>query len=145
MKTIFIGNDHRGFSLASKLVEYLSSEYNVKHAGTTNSIRCDYPLFANKVCVGVLDIPDSVGILVCGSGIGMSMAANRNKGIRCALCRSENDAKMSRIHNNANIIAIGSDTLDIDWAKKIVDIFLPTNFSNDDVYEKRNIMLDQKN
>lgn len=127
MKTIFISSDHRGYILKSLFIEYLSKEgYDVTDCGTDSLESCDYPDQSHILCKKISS--EDVGILICNTGIGMSIAANKYSHIRAALCRSVSDAKMSREHNNANVLVLGSQNLDDDDAKKIFDIFIKTPF-----------------
>jgi len=105
---IVIGADHAAYDMKEVLKDFLlSKKFEVVDVGTHSADRVDYPDYAKKVCHEVLS-QNIKGILICGSGIGVSMAANRFKGIRAALCRSPHDAEMSRKHNNANVLCLGS-------------------------------------
>lgn len=127
---IAIGSDHGGFELKQMLVEKLaSSGHEVSDLGCNSNDSVDYPDFADQVCEQVLDGKVQYGILVCGTGIGMSMAANRNQGIRAALCHTEYSARMSREHNDANILCLGDRVLGKGLAENIVDVWLTTSFS----------------
>ena len=127
-KRIFLASDHAGFVLKQKISEFLTSKgINILDLGTKNSSSVDYPDFAHMLAKK-MKTKDSIGILVCGSGIGMSMAANRHKNIRAALCHNIKSAKLSRMHNNANVIAIGSRLIKKDLAIKCVNTFLKTPF-----------------
>lgn len=131
-KTIIIGADHGGFPLKEDLLKYLKSHnYNVVDKGTYSEASCDYPDIANDVVDTLLATPDSMGVLICGTGIGISIAANRNPKIRAALCHDEYTARMSREHNDANILALGARVLSPNKAIEILDIFLTTEFSNE--------------
>lgn len=127
-RTVFIGSDHAGFALKQLIVSQLGSEgYNVIDLGPEQAKSCDYPLFAQKVCARVLE-DEALGILVCGTGIGMSMAANRIAGIRAALCTCEFHAKATRQHNNANVLCLGERVTGPGVALDLVRIFLNTSF-----------------
>ncbi len=129
MLKIYIASDHAGFSLKNTLVEQLQdNDYIVMDLGPMTSEPCDYPLYAQYVCEQVLDEIGSFGILICGTGIGMSMAANRIKGIRAALCTSEFQARATRLHNNANIVCLGERVTGKSIAIEIVNLFLTTPF-----------------
>ena len=133
MKTIVIGSDHAGFKLKEKLKEVLDkNSYKVVDVGTNSEESVDYPDYAVKVGEKVVESDNKqkgdFGILVCGSGIGMSIAANKVPGVRAALCRDELDAEMSRKHNNANIVCLGERVSSDDKAVKIVKKFLATDF-----------------
>ena len=126
---IAIGSDHRGFDLKENIVTFLKGKgYKVKDFGCFSNEPADYPDHAKKVTNAVLNGQTYRGVLICGSGIGMSIAANRFKGIRAALCHTEVDAKMSRNHNNANIIVFAANTTGKEAAEKMLDIFLNADF-----------------
>ncbi|HEY8405585.1 MAG TPA: ribose 5-phosphate isomerase B [Acholeplasma sp.] len=122
---IALGSDHAGLELKNALVEYLSSKgYEVTDYGTKSVDRVDYPDYATLVSKKVASHEEDLGILVCGTGIGMSIAANKVKGIRAALVFNELTARLAREHNHANVIAIGGRTTLTEEAKRIVDAFL---------------------
>ncbi|MEG1710742.1 MAG: ribose 5-phosphate isomerase B [Clostridia bacterium] len=121
--------DHGGLELKNALAEYAQScGFNVRDFGTFSKESCDYPDFAFPCAKSVATGECDFGVVVCTTGIGMSICANKVKGVRCALCRSEKDAEMTRRHNNANIIAFGQANGDIELSKKILEIFLNTQF-----------------
>lgn len=126
---IAIGSDHAGFELKQVIIPYLEFlKYEVKDVGPdTSEESCDYPDFADKVCKDVLE-SKGLGILVCGTGIGMSMAANKVKGIRAALCTSEFQGRMTRQHNDANVLCLGSRVTGQGLALAIVKEFLDAEF-----------------
>ena len=127
MEKIYLGSDHAGFDLKEKIKEFLLSKgFDVVDVGTDSKQSCDYPIFAKKVCEEVLK--GGCGILICGTGIGMSMCANRFKGIRAALCTNEYMAKMSRAHNDANVLCIGARIIGESLTLEIVERFLETRF-----------------
>ena len=124
-----VGSDHAGFLLKSKLVEYLlDKKVNFEDFGTFSEESTDYPDYAAKVARLVAGTKFTAGILICGTGLGMSIVANKIRGIRAALCNSENFAELSRRHNDANILCMGGRIISIDQAKKNVDIWLQTPF-----------------
>ncbi|MBN2422993.1 ribose 5-phosphate isomerase B [Candidatus Woesearchaeota archaeon] len=125
---LFIGSDHGGYKLKEEICNYLD-EKKIKYndLGTYSEESCDYPDIAKKVCEDVVK-NNGQGILVCGTGIGMSMSANKYKGIKAALCWNEFTAEMSRKHNNANVLCLGGRVLEKEMALKIVEIFLNTGF-----------------
>lgn len=125
---IFIASDHAGYKLKEKVISKLKSSYLLEDQGPHNSSRVDYPDSADKVCKKVLKETESVGILICGSGQGMSMRANKYKNIRAALCWSEESVKLARLHNDANVLCIGARLLEEDLIFKIIDLFLNTKF-----------------
>lgn len=126
---IYAGSDHAGLSLKNILINYLKKEnYEVEDLGTYTSDSCDYPDYAHKVAKKVLADADSKGLLVCGSGIGISIAANRHPGIRAALVHCSLEAELSRKHNNANIIVMGGRIIGEEIAKDALNKFLTTDF-----------------
>ncbi len=129
MKKIFISSDHAGYNLKEQIKHKLKKKYFFEDLGTDNSkISVNYPDYAHKLCKKVSNNSKNMGILVCGSGIGMSMAANRHKKIRAALCYSPKNTKLSRLHNNANIITLGARLTNKNTALKCIDIFINTKF-----------------
>ncbi|MBR4530916.1 ribose 5-phosphate isomerase B [bacterium] len=126
---ISAGADHGGFELKDKLVAFLRKEgYEVIDNGTNSPDSVDYPDFAKSVARDILEKKADFGLLVCGSGIGISIAANRFKGIRAALVTNDDYARLSRQHNNANIIALGGRFTSYEDAEKWLKIFLSTPF-----------------
>jgi len=126
---IYIGSDHGGVNLKDQLVAMLTrDEYDVEDFGTTGTTPIDYPIIAAKVAQSVAKDPKSRGIIVCGSGIGVCISANKVSGIRCALVHDAYTARMSRQHNNANMIAIGERVTGSEVAKDAVKVFLSTPF-----------------
>ncbi len=129
MKKIFISSDHAGFNLKEQIKKKFSKKYKFLDLGTDNSkISVNYPDYAHKLCKKVSNSSLNIGILVCGSGMGMSMAANRHKKIRAAVCYSLKNTKLSRLHNNANIITLGSRLTKKNTAFKCIDVFINTKF-----------------
>jgi len=132
MKNIIIASDHGGFELKEELKNYLIEKgINTKDVGITVKESVDYPDMAEALAKEVLADSEAKGLLVCGTGIGISIAANRFKGIRAALVHDAFGARMCREHNNANVIVLGGRTTGIEVAKECLDIFLSTNFSGD--------------
>ncbi len=129
MKKIFIASDHAGYNLKEAIIAKFSRKNRINDLGTKNSsTSVNYPDYAHKLCKKVALNNNNVGILICGSGMGMSMTANRHKKIRAALCYSVKNAKLSRLHNNANIITLGSRLIKKNLAFKCINAFLDTNF-----------------
>ena len=129
MKTIFISSDHAGYNLKEQIKNKFKKKYNFQDLGTNDSkISVNYPDYAHKLCKKVSHDNKNIGILVCGSGMGMSMAANRHKKIRAAMCYSIKNTKLSRLHNNANIITLGSRLIKKNIAFKCIEVFLNTKF-----------------
>ncbi len=129
MKKIFISSDHAGYNLKEQIKKRFKKKYFFYDMGTEDSkISVNYPDYAHKLCKKVAKNSKNMGILVCGSGMGMSMAANRHKKIRAAVCYSIKNTKLSRLHNNANIITLGSRLTKKNIAFKCIDIFVNTKF-----------------
>ena len=129
---ITVASDHAALELKSAVITHLKQKgMQVEDAGPHNTTPTDYPDFAQKVCAQVAGKKADLGILICGTGIGMSMAANKIKGIRCALCADTFSARMTRLHNDANVLAIGARTVGEGLALDIVDAFVDTKFSGD--------------
>ena len=129
MKKIFISSDHAGYNLKKKIIKKFENRFIFEDLGTNNSlISVNYPEYAHKLCKRVGSNNKNMGILVCGSGIGMSMAANRHKNIRAAVCYSVKNTKLSRLHNNANIITLGSRLTKKNIAFKCIEVFVNTKF-----------------
>ena len=126
---IAIGNDHVGVELKQHLVKYLEAQgHEVVNFGTDETASNHYPIYAEKVSRAVLSGGFDKGILICGTGLGISIAANKIKGIRCAVCSEPVSAELSRQHNNANIVAMGARMIGPVMAEAIVDKFLNTEF-----------------
>lgn len=129
---IFIASDHAGFDSKIKIVQYCKShfdfDFDMEDLGPVSKDRVDYPDFADKVCQNLKEHPESFGILVCGSGQGMAMRANKYAHIRAALCWNTESATLSREHNAANILCVGARLLDENEIKKIVSAFFFTKF-----------------
>ena len=129
-RKIYIGADSAGYDLKEYVKEHLVNlGYSVDDMGTDSTDSCHYPDFAKKVCNAVQsELDTAFGILVCGTGIGMSMAANKHKGIRAAVCSDTFSAKMTRRHNDANVLCLGARVIGSCLAEDIVDIFLENEF-----------------
>jgi len=128
MKKVLIGCDHAGFIAKKPLIEYLSSEgYEMIECGTYSDESCDYPLYAHETCKRLLAGEADFAILICGTGIGISIAANKHPGIRAALCGDLYSTEMCRQHNDANVLCMGARVIDIELMKKIADKFLTTD------------------
>jgi|TARA_B100000035_G_scaffold114438_1_gene97022 ribose 5-phosphate isomerase B len=131
LKKIFIASDHAGFNLKNHIYKSLKKNIRIIDLGTNDkSVSVNYPEFAHKLCKQVSKNKSNVGILVCGSGVGMSMAANRHKKIRAALCYSLKNAKLSRLHNDANVITLGERLINKKIAMKCINVFLKTKFES---------------
>ena len=126
---IALGSDHGGYKLKEEIKKYLEEkEIEYEDCGTFSEERIDYPYIAKTVAIEVQKNECDCGILICRSGIGMSIVANKFKGIRCAKCNNEEEAKFSRMHNNSNILALGADYLTTNDAIKIVRMWIATEF-----------------
>ena len=129
MKKIFISSDHAGYKLKEEIKLYLSKKgISYEDMGPYNIDRVDYPDYAHKVAKKVKTKKNNVGILVCGSGMGMNIAANRHKNIRAAQCFNLKSTKLSRLHNDANIITLGSRLLKKKIVMQLINVFLITKF-----------------
>ncbi|HOF02098.1 MAG TPA: ribose 5-phosphate isomerase B [Spirochaetota bacterium] len=126
---IFIGCDHGGYELKMEIYNYVKGEMrlDITDMGCFSKDSVDYPDIAEVVAKSVLE-KNGVGILICGTGVGISIAANKICGVRCALCSEEYSARMTRKHNDANILALGGRTTGVELAKSIVNTFLTTGF-----------------
>ncbi len=126
---IAIGNDHVAVELKNHITKYVEAKgYEVVNFGTDSSESCDYPIYGEKVARAVASGECDLGILICGTGIGISLAANKVKGIRAAVCSEPYSARLTRQHNNANIIAFGARVVGQAMAEMIVDEFLNAEY-----------------
>jgi ribose 5-phosphate isomerase B len=139
---IIIGSDHAGFELKERCKAHLEGleGFSVKDIGVFNTESADYPNVAHKLAGAVSDGQYSKGILICGSGIGMSIVANRYKGVRAALCHNLYLARMARMHNNANILVMGERVIGWGLALEMVDAFLDTDFDGGRHQERLNMI-----
>lgn len=129
IKRIAIGADHAGVEYKQPLIQYLESKgYEIVNVGTDTTDAVDYPIYAKKVCEDVTSGRVDTGILICGTGIGMSMMANKQKGIRAAVCGDTKSAEFTRLHNDANVLCMGARIISFDLCKQITDIYLTTDF-----------------
>lgn len=127
-KIIAIANDHAGTELKKKIIDKFGKDYEFINCGTDDNLSVDYPDFSKKVCDLVLSKKANFGILICGTGIGMSISANRHKGIRAGLCFHSLMAKLTRKHNDANVLCLGARMIGDDVAFDCVEAFLNTDF-----------------
>jgi ribose 5-phosphate isomerase B len=135
---IALASDHGGFALKEKVKAHLEAKgLEVKDFGTYNTESCDYPDFGEKAARAVADASCEKGIVICTTGIGISIAANKVKGIRCGLCTSVTQARLTREHNDANMLAMGAGVTGENLAMDIVDTFLSTDFSHGERHERR--------
>ncbi len=129
---IVVASDHAGVDLKARIVELVrQAGFEVRDLGPTNAASVDYPDFGHEVARAVATGDAQTGILICGTGIGMSMAANRHPGVRAALCHDAFTAEMARRHNDANILCVGARAVGVGVAEQMVEIFLRTDFEGD--------------
>lgn len=140
---IAIGADHGGFEYKEAVIKNLREQgYEVEDFGTYSTESCDYPVYAKKVANAVANGDAERGILICGTGIGMSIAANKVKGIRAALCGDTFSAHATREHNDSNVLCLGARVIGDKLALDIVNIWLKTDFSGDKRHQNRIDMLE---
>ncbi|MDR0423619.1 MAG: ribose 5-phosphate isomerase B [Rickettsiales bacterium] len=142
MIKIAIGNDHAGFNLKRQIVAKYKDTYEFIDCGTDSDKSVDFPVYGNKICEKVLNKGADFGVAICGTGIGISIACNRNKGIRASLCFNSLMAKLTRQHNNANVLCLGARIIGEELAFDIFETFFSTEKFIDEKYTKRNDMLD---
>ncbi len=135
---IAIGSDHGGYDLKMRIIKYLQqNNIEYKDFGCYSKESCDYPIFGKAVAKAVAAGECEKGIVVCTTGIGISIAANKVKGVRCALCGDTYSAKMTRLHNDANVLALGGEIVGGNLALDIVETFLNTEFSGEEKHVRR--------
>lgn len=135
---IALGSDHAGFELKQVIIKHLEErKIEYKDFGTYSTDSCDYAVFAEKTARAVADGECELGLLFCGTGVGISMAANKVRGIRACCCSDLFSAEMTRLHNNANILCLGGRVVTSEKAKELVDIFLDTPFSGEERHQRR--------
>lgn len=141
---IGIGNDHSALELKAEIIGFLEGKgHKIIDYGTNSSESCDYPVYGEIVAHAVADGEVDRGILICGTGLGISLAANKVQGIRAAVCSEPFTAKMSREHNDCNILAFGARVVGAELAKMIVDVWVNTEFSGEERHQKRvNMIMD---
>jgi ribose 5-phosphate isomerase B len=140
---IALGCDHGGYDLMREIIKHLTErKIEYQYFGVEENISCDYPVYAKKVAQAVVNKSCELGILICGTGVGISITANKVKGVRCALCHDVFSAEATKQHNNANILAMGGRVVGAGLAIKIVDTFLDTPFSNDERHNRRISMIE---
>ena len=135
---IALGSDHAGFELKQAIMKHLDERKTVyKDYGTNSTDSCDYAVYAEKPARAVVEGECELGLLFCGTGVGISIAANKVKGVRACCCSDLFSAEMTRLHNNANILCLGGRVVDVEKAKALVDIFLDTQFSGEERHQRR--------
>ena len=140
---ISIGCDHGGYDLKENLKAYLTGKgYEIEDKGCMDKSSCDYPVYGKAVALDVAEGRADKGIVICTTGIGISICANKVKGIRAALCTNGLMAKMTRLHNDANVLALGANMVGPGLAQEIADIFLETEFSGEEKHIRRIGMLE---
>ena len=131
-KKIIIGVDHGGFEIKDQIISHLEAKgFSVTDVGTYSAESCDYPLIAHELCKRIQSGEAPIGILICGTGIGMSIAANKHKGIRAACCSDTFSARLTRLHNDANVLCFGARVVAIGLALDLVDSFVDAKFEGD--------------
>ena len=128
MKKIYIASDHAGFKLKNSILSKFAKKKKIIDLGPNSNISVDYPDYAKKLSKKIASDKGSFGILICGSGMGMAITANKMKNVRAALCYSNKNTKLSRLHNNANIITLGERLISKNKAINLIKIFLSTKF-----------------
>ena len=143
VKKIVVGCDHAAYELKLKVVEHLNERgFDVTDVGTNSSDSCDYPVFADALCKKLQNGECERGILICGTGIGMSIAANKHAGIRAACCSDSYSARLTREHNDANVLCFGARVVGEGTALDLVDIFVDTEYMGGK-HARRVAMLDE--
>lgn len=141
---IALGSDHGGYDLKQKVKAYLDSKgIPYQDMGCDSKESCDYPLFGRAAAQAVADGRCEKGIVICTTGIGISISANKVAGVRCALCADTLSAKMTRLHNDANMLALGAGIVGENLALEIVDTFLNTPFSGEERHQRRINLIEQ--
>ena len=141
---IAIGSDHGGFELKELIIRHLEEQgVDVNDMGCYDKSSCDYPVYGRAVAKAVADGSCEKGIVICTTGIGISIVANKVKGIRCALCHDCFSAKATRLHNDANMLAMGAGVIGPNLAREIVDVFLNTPFSNEERHNRRIALIEK--
>ncbi len=135
---VAIGSDHGGYDLRIAVVKHLQEKgFEVIDTGCPDKSSCDYPVYGKAVAKAVVSGEADKGIVICTTGIGISITANKFKGIRCALCSDVLSAELTRLHNDSNVLAMGAGIVGPNLAMKIVDTFLATEFSGDERHARR--------
>lgn len=142
---IAVGSDHGGFDLKQKVIRHLGEKgIPCRDVGCMDKSSCDYPVFGRAAAEAVASGECEMGIVICTTGIGISISANKVKGIRCALCSDPFSARMTRLHNNANMLAMGAGIVGDLLAMEIVDTFLGTEFSGEERHSRRVALIEEE-
>ncbi len=142
---IAIGSDHGGFDLKQTVIAHLKERgFEVKDYGCPDKSSCDYPVYGRKVAEAVASGECDRGIVICTTGIGISITANKVPGIRCALCADTVSAKLTRLHNDANVLAMGAGIIGTNLALSITDTFLDTSFSGEERHARRVALIEKQ-
>ena len=145
-KKIALGCDHAGYEMKDAVIAHLTEKgWDVIDVGTNSADSCDYPLFAHEVCKNIQNGTTELGILICGTGIGMSIAANKHRGIRAAACSDTFSARLTRVHNNTNVICFGTRVVGIGLALDILDNFLEAEFEGGKHERRVNLITEIEN
>ena len=146
MKKIVLGADHGGYELKNAIKAHLDARgFEAVDVGTNSGESCDYPVFASRLCKKLQNGEADLGILICGTGIGMSMAANKHRGIRAACCSDTFSARLTRLHNNANVLCLGARVLGTGLALDLVDQFVDAEFEGDRHIKRLSLIEDIEN
>ncbi len=137
MNKVVIGSDHAGYEMKERIKKELGDQYEFVDVGPNSSDSVDYPVYAEKVGQQVAMSPSTQGVVICGNGVGIAIAANKVNGIRCGLAYSIETARGARQHNNANVVAVGGRSKMMDDPVEIVKIFLETDFSGEERHVRR--------
>ncbi len=137
MQKVVIGSDHAGYEMKERIKKELGSDYEFVDVGTDSTESADYPVYAEKVGQQVAVTPEQKGVLICGNGVGITIAANKVNGVRAGLAYSVESAKGARQHNNANVVAVGGRSPMMDDPVEIVRTFLSTEFSGEERHANR--------
>lgn len=141
---IAIGSDHGGYDLKEKVICHLEAQgVACKDVGCPDKSSCDYPMFGRAAAEAVASGECEKGIVICTTGIGISISANKVRGVRCALCADVLSAKMTRLHNDANMLALGAGIVGENLAMEIVDTFLGTEFSGEERHSRRIALIEE--
>ena len=141
---IAIASDHGGYDLKEKVIAHLKEQgIECKDYGCADKSSCDYPIYGRAVAEAVAGGECEKGIVICTTGIGISITANKVKGIRCALCSDTVSAQLTRLHNDANVLALGAGIVGENLALGIVDTFLGTEFSGEERHQRRVNLIEQ--